>query len=98
MRQITYFGKDYSVRFDTDPEPTKKRVKRGMTCTLMSETEAPIVARAECSIKDTFKRETGEALSLNRALEMISNKIIKAEKRKAFVALSSKPKIETASK
>lgn len=92
MKKITYFGSNYTVRFDTDPEPTKRRVKRGMTCTLESDNGAIIKARAECSVKDKFSRETGEALSLTRALDSISNKIVKDQKRAAFGALRTPEK------
>ena len=93
MKKIVYFGKEYTVRFDTDATPTKKRQKRGITCTLTTSLNETIVGRAECSIKDSFVRETGEALSLQRALDAISDKMVREQKQLAFSALRG-PKAE----
>lgn len=86
MKKIQYFGKEYTVRFDTDPAPKRSRQKRGITCTLISDSTT-VVGRAECSVKDHFVRETGEALSLQRALDSISDKIVRDQKRLAFNTL-----------
>ena len=89
MKTIEYFSKTWTVKFDTDPAPKKSREKRGMTCTLTATDGEVVIARAECSNKDTFSRETGEALSLKRALESISSKMVKIQIRNAFAMLKS---------
>lgn len=97
MKKISYFGKEYTVRFDTDAAPTRKRQKRGITCTLISGNDI-VTGRAECSTKDNFVRDTGEALSLQRALDSISDKIVREQKQIAFSTLRGASEKKTAKK
>lgn len=89
MRQIEYFGRLWTVRFDTDREPSKTTGRMGVNCTLTALDNGEVVtARSECSNKDTFRRETGEAESLKHALNVIN----KAAIRHAFITLKQSDK------
>lgn len=98
MKTITFFGDTLKVKFDTDPEPTTKRVRRGVTCTLLSGKKPVAVHKAECAKNDTFDVEIGEIVSLSKALDKLGKSHLKAAKRRALAEIRAKSSPEVIAK